>query len=231
MSASSAEAQAEWHTAEANVPTTHAKLYLGQLCRHAGKMGQLPGAGHVPRTDHVGGAPPLVLAVDCADTTGAIDLGDGRCILEAGDGVLLVRVEAATEDILERLQQGIAHRLETFGHRERLVVRWQPSGAKVAAWRRPRLARNLALAAIALVIVAAHIGVLGATLATARWTEWGASAILVIIVLKFIVTGAAHIGGGVFALRRGKTFLADRKKRPASILAWHIGSRDARGRK
>ena len=218
-------------TAEAQVPTDHATRYLSQLCRHAGKMGQHLGSDHTPRSHHAGDAPPPVLHVDWSDTIGAIHFGDGQCILRASNNALLLRVEATSESALRRLQNGIAHRLETFGHREHLTVQWQPStfqptgqleevtshvpapaGPITVRWR-SRLARNLALAAVAAVAIAAHLGLLGATLAAAAWTKWGATAILVFIVLKFIIGVGVHVAGGTFAFRHGKSFFNDRKQR------------------
>ncbi|RWA75373.1 MAG: DUF2218 domain-containing protein [Mesorhizobium sp.] len=219
------------HTAEAHVSTDQAKRYITQLCRHAGKMGQHPGVGHPSRSHHAEDAPPPVLHADWSDATGTIHFGEGQCILRASDNMLLVRVEAITESALHRLQEGIAHRLETFGHREGLAVRWQPStfratgqpgelqsripasAGQITVWWRSRLARNLALAAIAAVAVAAHLGLLGATFAFAVWTKWGATAILALIVLKFIVAVGVHLAGGTFAFRRGKALLTERNHR------------------
>ncbi len=218
-------------TAEARIPTDRANRYLTQLCRHASKMGQHQSGGHPPRSHHAGDTPPPVPYVDWSDTIGVIRFGEGQCILRASDNALLLRVEAITENALHRLQDGIAHRLETFGQGERLAVHWQPSTptptaqpeeiptSRVAApggpmaVQRSGLARNLALAAIAAVAIAAHLGLLGATLAAATWTKWGAAAILALIVLKFIVTAGVHAAGGAFAFLHGKPFLADRKQR------------------
>ncbi|OHV87893.1 DUF2218 domain-containing protein [Mesorhizobium sp. ORS 3428] len=177
------------HTASARVSTNHANRYLGQLCRHAGKMGQHASVGHSPRSHHAGEAPPRVLQVDWSETAGTIHFGEGKCILEASDNALLVRVEAATESGLHRLQDGIVHRLETFGHREHLTVQWQTSisqqtgrpaeiasrvrtsGWPVTFWWRSRLVGNLALAVVLAAAIAAHLGLLGAALAATSWSR------------------------------------------------------------
>lgn len=218
-------------TAEAHVPTDHANRYLTQLCQHASKMGQHRSSDHASRSHHAGSAYQPVLHVDWSDTIGAIRFGEGQCILEASKNALLLRVEATSESALRRLQDGIAHRLETFGHHEHLTVQWQPSTFQAAGqfeevprhvpapagpmtvWWRSRLARNLALAAVAAVAIAAHLGLLGATLAAAAWTRWGATAALAFIVLKFITGVCVHVAGGTFAFRHGRTFLIDRKRR------------------
>ncbi|MDE2166262.1 MAG: DUF2218 domain-containing protein [Alphaproteobacteria bacterium] len=219
------------HTAEARIATEHAARYLAQLCRHTSKMGQRPRSGHLPRSGHTGDTPPPVRHVEWSDAIGTIRFGEGRCILQADDNALLLRVEAGTETALRRLQDGIAHRLETFGHREHLTIHWRPSTSqpigqsaeipsrvpvadgRVAGRWRPRLARDIALAAVAAVAIAAHLGLLGAALATAAWTKWGADAVLAFIVLKFIVTLGVHAAGGTVAFRHGKAFLADRNPR------------------
>ena len=172
-----------------------------------------------------------MLHVDWSGTIGAIRFGKGQCILQASDSALLLRVESTTENALHRLQDGIAHRLETFGHREQLAVQWRPSistptgqtkeipsrvpapGGPTTVPSRSRLVRNLALAAVATIAIAAHLGLLGATLAIATWTKWGATAILAFIVLKFIVTAGVHVAGGAFAFRHGKAFLCNRRQR------------------
>ena len=221
------------HTVEARIATEHASRYLTQLCRHTSKMGQHPSGDHLARTRHAGDAPPPVLHVECSETFGAICFGEGQCTLQVCDNALLLRVEADTETALRQLQEGIAHRLEVFGHREHLTVRWQSStyrsigqsaeipsrilapGGQVLGRRRSRHTLNLALAAVVVIAIAAHLGLLGATLATAAWTKWGVDAILAVIVLKFIVTLGAHSVGGAVMFRHGKAFLARRHQRHA----------------
>ena len=219
------------HTAEGRIATDHANRYLTQLCRHANNMGHHLSSAQLLRSHHTGHAPPQVTHVEWSDAIGAIRFGDGQCILQASDNALLLRVEAITESTLCRLQEGIAHRLETFSYREHLTVRWLPStyqpnghreempsripapSRQVTLQLRSRRARKLALAAVAAFAVAAHLGLLGATFAIAEWARWGATAILAVIVLKFIVTVGVHVAGGTFAIRQGKAFHADGKQR------------------
>ena len=219
------------HRAEARIATQDAARYLAQLCRHTSKMGQHMSNGHLSRSRHGGEAPAPVQHVDWSDTTGVIRFGEGQCTLQAVDNALLLRVEASTDIALRRLQDGIAHRLETFGDREHLTVRWQPAGSQPVGqseeipsrapaadgqvtdgWR-SRLARNLALAAVAVIAISAHLGLLGATLAAAAWTKWGVDAILTVIVLKFVVMAGVHAAGGTVVIRHGKAFLADLNQR------------------
>jgi hypothetical protein len=67
------------------------------------------------------------------------------------------------------------------------------------------LCRNLALAAAAAFAIVAHLGVLGATFATAK--GGCRRAILALIVLKLVVTAGADMAGGGFAILRSKASL------------------------
>src|SRR5262249_60389586 len=64
--------------------------------------------------------------VEWSDTHGTLDMGWGRCTMQAGPGMLTVRAEAASEESLQRVQDLIARDLERFGRREHLQVNWQP---------------------------------------------------------------------------------------------------------
>lgn len=120
-------------TSEARIPTTRASRYLAQLCKHTGQLGQL---GHrMPHRPRAHGdarhdghtsddGPPNVQHSDWSDTEGTIDFGQGRCGLRATDDALLLRVEADSPQQLQRIQTGIARRLERIGRRDELVVRW-----------------------------------------------------------------------------------------------------------
>lgn len=131
-------------TAEARVPTAHAGLRLKQVCGHASKMQERAGrhqmsAGgmhrpgmHGPgsgRQAHTGHEPSEMRDVEWSDMHGVIDTGWGRCTLTAEPEVLVMHVEASDEEGLRRLQEMMAHRVETIGVRERLKVRWTEPGA------------------------------------------------------------------------------------------------------
>jgi hypothetical protein len=49
----------------------------------------------------------------------------GRWTLQAADGTLRMRAEAADEQNLKRIQDLLTGRLESFGQREHLTVNWQ----------------------------------------------------------------------------------------------------------
>lgn len=108
-------------TAEARIVTERPSRYLVQLCRHANSM------GHRILRSHAGRAPvrPDVQHVEWSDTDGTITLSSGRCTVQAGPDTLTVRVEATSEEDLQRIQELIARNLERFGRRDHLKVRWQ----------------------------------------------------------------------------------------------------------
>jgi cytochrome P450 len=106
----------------AQVPTTRARRYLAQLCRHGRQLGQLslrPAHGH-----DAGGAPPVPRHAGGTSTDGVIDFGWGRCTLRATSEALTLRAEAGDQEQLQRIQDGITARLERIGRRDQLTVTW-----------------------------------------------------------------------------------------------------------
>jgi len=113
-------------TAEADIQTEHAARYLARLCGHAGKMGTTGGRpGHRPPSHARGGAPPEVRHVECSETEGAVSLNWGQWTMRALPGLLAVRVEAADQESLRRIQDLFTARLQRFGRREHLTVNWR----------------------------------------------------------------------------------------------------------
>src|SRR5450755_3242117 len=114
-------------TAEATVKTGHPSRYLVQLCQHASKMdGHLR---HRPRSHTGGGAAPEVRHAEWSDTDGIVALTWGQWTMQAAPGTLTLRVEAADQENLQRIQDLVTGRLEKFGRRDRLTVDWQPAQA------------------------------------------------------------------------------------------------------
>jgi uncharacterized protein len=91
-------------SSEARVPTNVPRRYLAQLCKHFGHK----------------------LTVNFDDTCGAIEFANGRCELaaEADTSSLIMRIMAADEPDLARLQDIIARHLERFAFREKPEVSW-----------------------------------------------------------------------------------------------------------
>ena len=112
-------------TAEADIQTEHAARYLARLCGHAGKMGTAGHRlGHRPPSHARGGGPPEVRHVECSGTEGTVSLNCGQWTMRALPGLLAVRVEAADEQSLRRIEDLLTMRLQKFGRREHLTVTW-----------------------------------------------------------------------------------------------------------
>ena len=91
----------------ARVPTAAPRRYMAQLCKHF--------AHKVPATFD--------------DTRGHIQFDVGPCDLEADQdaGILVMRVRAADEAGIERLENVVARHLARFAFREQLDVSWKRS--------------------------------------------------------------------------------------------------------
>jgi hypothetical protein len=115
-------------TAEADIRTEHAARYLARLCGHAGKMGSVGRLGHRRPSHTHGDVAPEVRRVECSGTEGTVVLDWGQWTMRALPGRLAVRAEAADEASLRRIQDLLAARLQRFGKREHLTVKWQDLG-------------------------------------------------------------------------------------------------------
>lgn len=187
-------------TAVAHVETDRASRYLVQLCRHVSQLGR-PGGHRPPGGGHVA---PEVQHVEWTDTHGTIDVGWGRCTVEATSDALTLRLESADEEGLERLQTAVAHRLETIGRRDGLKVNWQRPGVRApapAARKRRGRVTTIALVAVGVLIVAVHVGLGGTALATSAWTVWATNILLVVVLLKVLIV-AGHVVMGRVVVRR-----------------------------
>jgi hypothetical protein len=110
-------------TAEALVQTPDADRYLARLRRHAGKMGAR--SGHRPRRHGSGGTPPEIRHAEWSPTSGTVTLNWGLWTAQATAGTLRLRAESADAENLQRIQDMLTTRLENFGRRDQLTVRWQ----------------------------------------------------------------------------------------------------------
>jgi uncharacterized protein len=96
-------------TSRADVATDAPERYAKQLVSHLGRKTEW--------------------TTDGAVSTAVIAGGTG--IVEAGDGVLTLRAQAADADTLDRVQDVLGRHLERFGQRNELTVVWtadQPAG-------------------------------------------------------------------------------------------------------
>lgn len=90
------------HVATAAVATGSAARYAKQLASHLGRKAEIRDEAKGPR----------------------VVIGDGSCLLVAGEHALELRALAETADGLERVQQVVGGHLERFGQREGLAVDW-----------------------------------------------------------------------------------------------------------
>ncbi|MER7692573.1 DUF2218 domain-containing protein [Streptomyces sp. NPDC097610] len=225
-------------SAEARVETGRPSRYLVQLCKHFDNKGRH--LGHRPRAhDGDGDAAALqetraVAAraeVEWSETEGTVVLPWGRCALRARPGALAVRVEAADEENLRRLQELVGGHVERFGRRERLTVEWRGGQASTAVpgspargaastsagavsatgggvTRRQWAARTTAVAAVGVLTVAVHLGPGAVLFAHWRWTGWVASLVLAVVLVKITV----RTGLGRFAVRLGRASIGRASK-------------------
>jgi len=198
-------------TSEARIATDRATRYLAQLVRHASQMGRRP---HYRPRAHGGDGSPTVEHAEWSDAQGTIEFAWGRCSMQATEDALTLHAEAATEDGLRRIQDGITRRLETIGRRDQLTVTWRPvlsgdDADSAPEWpeastpRRRRHVMTIGLIAVGLLIVAVHVGLFGAGVADSQWTKWGVNIIVALVVVKGLLI-VTHVALTRLAIRRRK---------------------------
>lgn len=205
------------HAAEARIATGRASRYLVQLHRHADQMRRMP--VRPPRAH--GGAMPKVEHVEWSDTHGLIEFPWGRCTAEATEDTLTLHAEAGNEEDLRRIQEGIGRRLETIGRRDQLTLTWRPTEeprpapahhgetatdhvAGPAPRRRRRHVTTIAIAVLAVLVIAVHLGLLGGVVATSQLAGWGVNLIVVLVLLKVIGIGSHFVLAGGVARHLGR---------------------------
>jgi hypothetical protein len=111
--------------AEARITTERPGRYLAQFCKHAAAMGSARG-----REVRLHGGPAAAhdsvqLHAEWSAIEGAVSFDPwGRCRLRAESDMLVVRVEAADDQALQRICDIIARDLDRFSHHD-LTVDWQ----------------------------------------------------------------------------------------------------------
>lgn len=196
-------------TAEAQVQTERPSRYLVQLCQHASKMGKR-GTHQIPA--HLTGdhrAPterPAHVEAEWSETQGTISFDWGTCAVEATQDALLVRVEAADEENLRRIQEIITRDLTRFTKRDPVTVNWNrtetpsvQSGevsstapaptAKAAPPRGRRQAILLVL--VGALAIGAHVALAAGLVAAPQWTGLTADLVLAAVAVKGLLI-AAH---------------------------------------
>jgi hypothetical protein len=188
--------------AEARIDTDRPSRYLVQFCKHAAAMGS--GRGHQLRAHAEGvsatGRPTI--RAEWSDTSGTVTFDPwGTCHLRAGDTELLVRVQATSDDNLERIEEIVTADLGRFSRQE-LSIGWHSIGAELAEkqritarhptvrrlWRTPWL-----LAVVGVLIVAAHLAAGGFVLT--RW-GWPVAVVIAIAAVGMLAVGGYHVTRG-----------------------------------
>lgn len=192
-------------TAHATVATTRSSRYLVQLCRHVDQVirpvDPLGGHRHPSRAhDPAHTRPGPEARVTWSDTTGVLDLGWGRCALQATDDALVLHAEADSGSDLHRLQTQLADRLHRIGRRDHLTVEWEPAATPAplltaarpldatSTGRRGARRRAVALVAVGVLVVALHLGLGAAVLAPASWARPTVDVVLAAVAVKLLAS-------------------------------------------
>jgi hypothetical protein len=188
--------------AEARIDTDRPSRYLVQFCKHATAMGS--GRGHQLRAhaEGVSAAGRVTTRAEWSDTLGTVTFHPwGICRLQAGDTVLLVRVQATSHDNLARIEEIVTADLGRFSRQE-LSITWRPVGAELAEKQRITAIRPTRLllrrtpwllALVGVLIVAAHLAAGGYVLT--RW-GWPLAVVLAIAAVGMLAVGGYHATRG-----------------------------------
>jgi hypothetical protein len=199
-------------TAEATLQTPHARRYVTQFVKHATAMA---GAHRHAMRRH--GNNPLAtgevtLHLQRTDdrVTATFDPW-GSCTLQAEPDRLTLRIDAADEHNLQRIQQIITRDIEGFGRREQLTLKWQrreptpdpapgtPPPTTIPTRRARLVLASTGLVAIAL-FVGVHLGLGGAAVAAWGWLGWTAGGLSVTVLA--LILGHAAVPVAALRLRR-----------------------------
>ncbi|MER8225857.1 DUF2218 domain-containing protein [Streptomyces sp. NPDC094143] len=200
-------------SAEAHVATDRPSRYLIQLCKHFARKGRHLGhrppahLGHGGQTLSERRAVAEQAQVDWSETEGSVNLPWGTITLRAAPGVLLLRVQATSEEKVRRLEELVAGHVERFGRREGLQVSWQEPAPltqqnssdtaevpETSGWKavgRSRHLKPLGLVAAVVLVLGAHLGLGGVLVANWHWTSGAAAAVLALVLVKAAVLGSA----------------------------------------
>lgn len=94
-------------SSRADVATEHASRYLQQLCKHWAHK----------------------FPVEFDPNRGTIELTTGRTVMDADAARLSIRVSAADDEALERLEAVVADHIKRFAFREELAFDWKREAA------------------------------------------------------------------------------------------------------
>jgi hypothetical protein len=117
-------------TMEARIETDRPGRYLRQLCKHAASMGGARGHGARVHLRRMLARDEVQVHAEWSDTHGVVTFDPwGLCTIQAVANALTLRIEAADEESLLRIQDIVTRNLDRFGRRDRLTVEWQQPAA------------------------------------------------------------------------------------------------------
>jgi len=105
-------------TANVQVENERAARYLAEICREL---------GHRARTK-----PELGVRVESTDLHGTVDFGWARCVIDAEESMLRLRVEADDEAGLRHVRELISRHLEKHADDDEPPLVWREDGKPVA---------------------------------------------------------------------------------------------------
>ena len=115
---------------EARIETEQSTRYLVRLCTHAASMGRTQGHGIRVHRNEALSRGEVEVQAQWSDTHGTVTFSPGgRCDLEATTTALLLRIEAADEEQLRRIQDIVTRDLDRFSGSEQLAIHWRPTEA------------------------------------------------------------------------------------------------------
>lgn len=115
---------------EARIETEQSSRYLVRLCTHAASMGRAQGHGPRVHLSEALSRGDLKLQAQWSDTHGTVTFSPwGRCEIVATTTALTLRIEAADEEQLRRIQDIVTRDLDRFSGSEQLTIDWRRTDA------------------------------------------------------------------------------------------------------
>ena len=115
---------------EARIETEQASRYLVRLCTHSASMGRAQGHGPSIHLGEALSRGDVNVQAQWSDTHGTITFSPwGRCEMSATTAALVLRIEAADQEHLERIQDIVTRDLDRFSGSEQLTADWRRTDA------------------------------------------------------------------------------------------------------
>ena len=122
---------------EARIQTEQSSRYLVRLCTHASSMGRTQGHGIRAHRNEALSSGEVEVQAQWSETHGTVTFSPwGRCEIEATATELVLRIEAAEEEDLRRIQDTVSRDLDRFSGSEQLAIDWHQTDAAPNVARR-----------------------------------------------------------------------------------------------